>query len=383
MAVKLWTAHFTRICVANLLLFAAFYMLLPILSVEVAGRCGIPLPQAGYLFLSLVAGMFLVGPFHAYLMDAYKRKYVYMLSFAIMLLSAVGYMFVTGWKELLLLSVVQGGAFGMAATAGITLAIDLTNSSLRSAGNRAFAWMSHFGMIIGVILGMWIRQQYAFDRLLLASVIIGGLGILIASGVYVPFRAPIVTKIVSFDRFLLFRGWVPSVCLLLITFAAGLLISSAHPLSSVVLNIGRGIALPVSVGVGIGFLVALLIARSKWAQEKTILLIEVGMVLNIVAFFLLGTEVSLWFSSVLLGIGFGFTVPELLTVFVKLSHHCQRGTANTTYLLLVETGICLGIAAANAVEPAGIFRIGQLLSAFTLLFFLFVTLPYYKRKRVR
>ena len=36
MAVKLWTVHFMRICVANLLLFISLYILFPVLSVEMA-----------------------------------------------------------------------------------------------------------------------------------------------------------------------------------------------------------------------------------------------------------------------------------------------------------------------------------------------------------
>lgn len=38
MAVKLWTVHFMRICVANLLLFISLYILFPVLSVEMADR---------------------------------------------------------------------------------------------------------------------------------------------------------------------------------------------------------------------------------------------------------------------------------------------------------------------------------------------------------
>lgn len=48
------------------------------------------------------------------------------------------------------------------------------------------------------------------------------------SGVYVPFRAPIVTRLYSFDRFLLLRGWVPAINMILITFVPGLLIPLVH-----------------------------------------------------------------------------------------------------------------------------------------------------------
>ena len=64
-----------RICVANLLLFISLYVLFPVLSVEMADRLGVPAAQTGVIFLFFTLGMFLIGPFHAYLVDAYKRKY--------------------------------------------------------------------------------------------------------------------------------------------------------------------------------------------------------------------------------------------------------------------------------------------------------------------
>ena len=203
MAVKLWTVHFMRICVANLLLFISLYVLFPVLSVEMADRLGVPAAQTGVIFLFFTLGMFLIGPFHAYLVDAYKRKNVCLFSFALMVAATVGYAFVTNITELILLSTMQGLAFGIATTAGITLAIDITNSTLRSAGNVSFSWIARLGMILGIILGVWFDQHYAFKTLLTVSVTTGALGILTVAGVYVPFRAPFVTKLYSFDRFLL------------------------------------------------------------------------------------------------------------------------------------------------------------------------------------
>ena len=218
MAVTLWTAHFIRICIANLLLFVSLYVLFPVLSVEMADRLGVPVAQTGVIFLFFTLGMFLIGPFHAYLVDAYKRKHVYIYAFALMVVAAVGYAFVTNLTELILLSTVQGLAFGVATTAGITLAIDITNSTLRSAGNVSFSWVARLGMILGIVLGVWLYQSYPIRNLLYVSVIAGVLGILVVSGIYVPFRAPIVTRLYSFDRFLLLRSWIPAINMILVTF---------------------------------------------------------------------------------------------------------------------------------------------------------------------
>ena len=209
MAVKLWTVHFMRICVANLLLFISLYVLFPVLSVEMADRLGVPAAQTGVIFLFFTLGMFLIGPFHAYLVDAYKRKYVCMFAAALMVVATIGYAFVTNLTELILLSTVQGLAFGIGTTAGITLAIDITNSTLRSAGNVSFSWMARMGMIAGIILGVWLYQSQSFQTLLTVSVITGAVGILMLSGVYVPFRAPIVHQTL-FLRPLPIASWMGS-----------------------------------------------------------------------------------------------------------------------------------------------------------------------------
>ena len=308
-----------------------------------------------------------------------------MFAAALMVVATIGYAFVTNLTELILLSTVQGLAFGIGTTAGITLAIDITNSTLRSAGNVSFSWMARLGMLFGIILGVWLYQSHSFQNLLTVSVITGAVGILMLSGVYVPFRAPIVTKLYSFDRFLLLRGWVPAINLILITFVPGLLIPMVHPfLNDFVLG-NVGIPVPFFVGTTLGYIISLFIARLFFFKEKTLRLVIIGIGLEMVAMSLLNTDLSIGISSVLLGLGLGLTMPEFLMIFVKLSHHCQRGTANTTHLLASEVGISLGIATACYMEldTDKMLHTGQMVASIALLFFVLVTYPYYIKKKVR
>ena len=291
----------------------------------------------------------------------------------------------TNFTELILLSTVQGLAFGIGTTAGITLAIDITNSTLRSAGNVSFSWTARLGMLFGIILGVWLYQSHSFQNLLTVSVITGAVGILMLSGVYVPFRAPIVTKLYSFDRFLLLRGWVPAINLILITFVPGLLIPMVHPfLNDFVLG-NMGIPVPFFIGTALGYIASLFFARLFFFKEKTLRLVIIGIGLEMVAMSLLNTDLSIGISSVLLGLGLGLTMPEFLMIFVKLSHHCQRGTANTTHLLASEVGISLGIATACYMEldTDKMLHTGQMVASIALLFFVLVTYPYYIKKKVR
>ena len=264
------TLNFWRMCTANLLLFISVYMLFPLLPFVMGEQLGVSVGQAGSMFLVFAVAMFAVGPFHAYLVDEYKRKHVLLYSTLIMLAAVLGYVFVDGYTKFLLLAAVQGACFGLATTAGITVAIDITTSARRSAGNM-------------VVLGIGIYQMYGFRMVTYLSVAAGLVGIFFASRVYVAFRAPIGVSLCNMDRFLLPRAWVPAVNMLLIAFVPGALLP-------------------------------LMFVGDYWSLAALAVLVFI-------------------------------TVP-FMKMFVKLSHHCQRGTANTTCHLSMEAGLLVGMAVA-------------------------------------
>gem|GEM_PF-96262 len=108
------TLNFWRMCTANLLLFISVYMLFPLLPFVMGEQLGVSVGQAGSMFLVFVVAMFAVGPFHAYLVDEYKRKHVLLYSALIMLAAVLGYAFVDGYTKFLLLAAVQLRSFGYA-----------------------------------------------------------------------------------------------------------------------------------------------------------------------------------------------------------------------------------------------------------------------------
>ena len=315
------TLNFWRMCAANLLLFASVYMLFPVLSFVMPEQLGISFPQAGSMFLVFAAAMFAVGPFHAYLCDEYKRKNVLLYSTLAMLAATAGYAFADSYIKLLLLALVQGGCFGLATTAGITVAIDITTSVRRSAGNMVYAWSARLGMLIGAGIGILLYGLYGFRTVVYLAIAVGVLSMYFTSRVYVAFRAPIGMKLCSLDRFLLPRAWVPALNMLLIAFVPGVLLP----------------------------------------------LLYVG---DYIAFLTLGVLVLL-------------TIP-FTRMFVKLSHHCQRGTGNTTCYLAMETGLLAGLATACRLSDAYLlYHAAGVAAMLALFFFVLLTYPYYKRKKVR
>ncbi len=315
------TLNFWRMCAANLLLFASVYMLLPVLPFVVGDRLDISVPQIGVMFLVFVAGMFGVGPFHAYLCDEYKRKHVLLYSVFFMLASMLGYAFADSYAKLLLLALVQGACFGLATTAGITVTIDITTSARRSAGNIVYACAARLGMLAGAGTGLLLYGLYGFRTVVYLAIAAGVFSMLLASRVYVAFRAPIGMKLCGLDRFLLPRAWVAALNMLLIAFVPGVLLP----------------------------------------------LLYIG---DYMAFSALAVLVLL-------------TIP-FIRMFVKLSHHCQRGTANTTCYLAMETGLLAGLATACRLSDAYLlYHAAGVATILALFFFVLLTYPYYKKKRVR
>ena len=265
--------------------------------------------------------MFAVGPFHAYLVDEYKRKHVLLYSTLIMLAAVLGYAFVDGYTKFLLLAAVQGVCFGLATTAGITVAIDITTSTRRSAGNMVYAWAACLGMLVGVMLGIGMYKMYGFRMVTYLSVAVGLASIFFASRVYVAFRAPIGVSLCNMDRFLLPRAWVPAINMLLIAFVPGALLP-------------------------------LMFVSDYWSLAALAVLVFI-------------------------------TVP-FMKMFVKLSHHCQRGTANTTCHLFMEAGLLVGMAVAcHLMDRVQIYHVASVAAMLAVFFFVLLTYPYYKKKRVR
>ena len=391
MANVLWTSHFVRVSVANMLLFVSLYMLYPVLPVVMASRLSVPITHTGLLYLVSMLGMLFIGPFYNYLIDECKRKNIFSWAFVAMIATIAGYALVSSLTELLLLCFFQGVAFGLSTTSGITLAIDVTHASERNSGNVIFSGATRLGMILGIALGVSLFGLYGFDLLLYISIGIGALGVLMLSGVYVPFRAPLVTKICSYDRFLLPRALLPAFNLALIAFVPGMLLPVLLH-SPVRVWVGE-VSVPFFAVAAVGFLLMILLLKFIFRGAlKMWLQIVLGLILMIVAIAFMSQVIlpqitELLLAAILFGLSLGMIAPQFLNMFVKLSQHCQRGTANTTHLLAWEIGITAGIATACwmdvSARPEIFYQIGVISTAVALVFFVLVTYPYFKRRKVR
>ena len=310
------TPAFRRTSIGGCCLYMAAYLSLAAL-LPAAG------PAAWKVCLAFVAGMFVAGPFNAYLGDAYRRKHVFVVALLGMMAAVAAYIYVADVALWPVWAAVQGVCFGLASAAGVTVSIDITASGNRTRGNEVYALLNRIGMFVGLVFGYWSFRHDGLDGVLYLSLAFGLLGVLEVASVYLPFRAPIGMGVVNLDRFLLPRALVPALNVLLLAGACGMTVVYLEAL------------LP-------------------------------------------------WYVCALLGVLWLLFVAPLVKMFVKLSHHCQRGTGNTTFNLAADAGLVIGMTVAlhaTSGTQTGYWLLGLWL--FALLLAGLATYPYYKRKRVR
>lgn len=317
----LLTGDFLRMCVAHFLLFTGLFLLLPWLPMVLKQLLGVPLSQGVWLYAAFVAGMLVVGPFHAHLGDVYRRKHLFLFPAIGMAAAGLGYLYVTEWSQCCLLAFAQGACFALAMVGDLTVAIDITHSSRRTVGNLIYAWLGRMGCVVGTCLGAWLLQRVEFQQLTLVAGATVLVGCYFGLRVYVPFRAPIGVPVATLDRFLLPRAWVPAIGVVMLSMAVGRL-------------------LPLLLGGDYCPLIGLCVLA--------------------------------------------VAVIPLVRLFVRLSHHCQRGTANASCYQAMDMGLLLGLGLSYAhFDAVHIHSASLQWALIALLFLALVAYPYYRSHRLR
>ncbi len=338
----LWHRDFWRMAIANLLLSMSVYLLLPILPGWLLRVQGLTYSETGLAMGIFGAGLFLLGGFTCYLVERYRRNIVCV--WAILLMAALtGLLFwldarraeFAGLQVILLERLLLGATFGVAQMVlSSTLIIDTCESYQRTEANHSASWFSRFALSLGPLAGIVLERFMGFSFVVLISV-----GCAVAAGVMIllvhfPFRAPREeVQIISLDRFLMPRSWPLAVNLLLITLAVGLLMSA-------------GLSELFYAMVMAGFLLALLAQRFVFRDAELKSEVVSGLVLMGAALLMMLTrqQTVVGFAAPLfIGLGLGIIGSRFLLFFIKLSHHCQRGTSQSTFMLGWESGIAFGL----------------------------------------
>ncbi len=383
--IKLWHREFWQLAVANLFLSMSVYMLIPVLPLWLIQEENFSMMETGLLMGVFAIGLFLFGPFVSYMVQHYRRNRVCMHAILIMVLchGLLWYIDSLKWEFvefglILLQRFVLGALFGFAQMVlASTLVIDTCESFQRTEANHSASWFGRFALSLGPLTGIVLQQIWGFNIVIIVAAGLALASVLLIRTVDFPFRAPEDhVHVFSCDRFLLDKGGVLFLNLLLITIAIGI-------------AIGQMDSLPEYGMMMVGFLLALLAQRFMFRDAELKSEVVTGLILLLAALLIILTNQTVaagYISSTFIGMAIGIIGTRFLLFFIKLSRHCQRGTSQSTFMLAWESGLALGIGMAYLLAvwlPQQVNIVALILAVVAILMYNWVTHSWFMKHKNR
>ena len=383
--IRLWHRDFWLMAMANLLLSMAVYVLIPVMPGWLMQAENLTMQETGMVMGAFGIGIFLFGCLTSWLVQRFRRNMACI--YAILLMVAIlGWLYYQDLQKsqffdfpiLLIQRLALGAAFGMAQMIlSSTLIIDTCESFQRTEANHSASWFSRFALSLGPLTGIIIDRLAGFSTVLLVSIGCTVAAIIFILMVHFPFRSPEENvRVVSLDRFFLPQGWPLTINLLVVTFVIGLLLSMMTSELFFVM-------------VMVGFLVALLAQRFVFRDADIESEVITGLLLIGVALLMMLTRhqtIVSFAAPMFIGFGLGVIGSRFLLFFIKLSRHCQRGTAQSTFFLAWESGLALGIGLGYGLlelQMVPVLQVSLATTVVALLFYHFFTHGWYIRHKNR
>ena len=383
--IRLWHRDFWLMAMSNLLLTIAIYMLIPVMPGWLMQTENLTMQETGIIMGAFGVGIFLFGCFTSFLVQHFRRNVACI--WAVMLMGALlGWIYYLdlqksqffGFPILLVQRLALGAAFGVAQMIlSSTLIIDTCESFQRTEANHSASWFSRFALSIGPLTGILVERYAGFSNVLLVAIGCTLAAIIFVMLVHFPFRTPAEdVRVVSLDRFFLPQGWPLTMSLTIVTFIMGLLLTIE------ISELFYGMVM-------VGFLVALLAQRFAFRDAEIESEVITGLVLIGIAVLMMLTRhqaVVYFVAPMFVGFGLGMIGSRFLLFFIKLSRHCQRGTAQSTYFLAWEFGLALGIGVGYGVleqQKEPVLQVSLCTAVVAFLFYHFFTHSWYIKHKNR
>ena len=395
---RLFTRDYIFVCLAAFLMSFSFFILVPTLPLYLKDTFGISQALVGVVLSCYVVAVLSVRPMAGFVADTLPRKRVYIVAYAIFVMSFLGYFFITQTLALfILLRIFHGFSFGMLTTAGNTLVIDVMPSSRRGEGLGYYGVTNNLAMAFGPMAGLFVVSSGNYTLLFLTSLVTGIVGLVLGASVRAPKRIQEKGEFrLSADRFFLKEGIRACIAFTLLAIPYGMTTSyMALYAASVGITHNAGLFFTIMAA---GLIASRLHSGKRVDKGYITEVIRLGILiaffgalgealLAMVAGYTLGAGYITYFiTAFLFGYGYGTMFPAYNTLFINLAPNSRRATANATYLTGWDVGIGGGMLLGGYISEYGYsycYMFGALLVLVALLFFTTVVTPHFHKYRLR
>ena len=371
---RLWNRNYCKVMVANFTLFFAFYILTPLLPLYLSEHFGATKDLIGLVLSGYTITALLFRPFSGYVVDAFPRKTVLMISFGAFAIFFAGYLAASTLLLFTIVRTLHGGPFGALTVSNSTVAIDVLPSSRRTEGIGYYGLSNNLAMAIAPSIGIFIYQlTHSFDFLFWLAFIVACLGWLVDSTVTLSppklggVRGGLNKGKLSLDRFFLLRGWLLGLNMVAFGFSFGVLSNYLAIYGKEVMGITGGTGTYFML-CSVGLILSRLQGGKALRNGRVTHNAGSGMVISLIgytifiAFPFLGnlspltsylsplTFLGYYGSALLIGLGNGHMWPAFQNMTINVARNNQRGTANSTILISWDIGMGLGILVGGVVS---------------------------------
>lgn len=344
---KLWNANYIKILGVNFLIHFAFTLIVPLLPLYLSETFGadkqtIGLCLVGYMIMSL-----LVRPFSGYIVDTFSRKKVLVLFSVVFAVVFGGYLFAGTLLVFTVFRTLHGLPFGAMSVSANTVAIDVLPSKRRTEGIGYYGLSNNLATVIGPAIAIYILQAAGNDFRILfwLSLIMAALAVILSSTIKIKARETVARKVISADRFFLWKGWPEALSLIFLALAHGIVQTYVAIYGKEELGILTGTGLFFTL-----FAIGLIVSRLTGAHALRRNLVSrnasIGVLISVCGYILFAAMHTPWAyyaSAFIIGMGNGHMWPAYQTMFVNLAGNDQRGTAVSSILTSWDAGVGLGV----------------------------------------
>ena len=357
---RLWNRNYCKVMAANFALFFAFYVLTPLLPLYLSEHFGATKDVIGLVLSGYTITALLFRPFSGYVVDAFPRKTVLMISFGAFAIFFAGYLAASTLLLFAIVRTLHGGPFGALTVSNSTVAIDVLPSSRRTEGIGYYGLSNNLAMAIAPTVGIFIYKfTDSFMLLFWIAFAVACAGWLIDSTVKLKVKGGgwrENTPRISWDRFFLVRGWLLGVNMVAFGFSFGVLSNYLAIYGKEVMGITGGTGTYFML-CSVGLILSRLQGSKALRKGRVTHNAGEGMTISLLGytlFILVPNDVGYYGSALLIGLGNGHMWPAFQNMTINVASNSQRGTANSTILISWDIGMGLGILLGGIIaELAG------------------------------
>lgn len=411
---RLWNANYTKVWLANFMIFFSFMLVMPLLPLYMtdefgAGKHTIGAVLCGYTVTALFARLF-----SGYIVDTFNRRTVLLVSYSLFAFFFLGYVIGGSMLFFAIVRTLHGAPFGTTTVANSTVAIDVLPSERRAEGIGYYGLANNLGTAISPTIGLFLYEWIgSYQVIFFIGFLVASLGVYINSTVKMRKASPKERSVaaveqcvdehpvgpvspvyqkkalIRLDRFFLAKGWSVGLMLACLSFPYGII--------STYIAIYAKEELSMTSGAGIYFLVlsiCLMLSRLTGGKSlrkgRVVQNATLGISISVFSYLLFASVHEFWgvvVSAVILGFGNGHMMPAIQNMFVNLAPNNRRGTANASMLTSWDLGVGLGVViGGTVVEDYGYhaaFWVAALMNVIGVIFFFTHVRNSFQRNRLR